>query len=788
VEATELLNRALAERYRVSHEIGRGGMATVYRAHDLKHDRPVALKVLKPELAAALGTDRFLREITLTARLDHPHILPLLDSGEADGLLYYVMPYVEGESLRDRLNREKQLPVGDALQIAREVADALSHAHLHGIVHRDIKPENILLAGRHARVADFGIARAVSAAGDKPITETGLAIGTPTYMSPEQASGGRDVDARTDVYSLGCVLYEMLAGQPPYTGATPEAIVARKFVESVPSLRVVRETVPVAVEQAVTKALAKAPADRFSSAHQFGEALEGGGATAAQPVSRGAPRRRAWTLAGLLAAVSVAAILFTSDVGGLRTRLADGSTGPKIESLAVLPLENLSGDARQDYFAAGMHETLILDLGKLSGLRRVTARPSVLQYQKTDKTPRQIGKELGVDALIAGTVMLSGERVRITAHLIRAATEETLWSEAYEREVRDALVLQNEIVAEIARKVQLQLSAGDRARLARARQVNPEAYQAYLKGKFQLNTFTPDGFAEGMELFRQAVAIDPAEPLAYAALAHGYTVKELFSPTSGEDVSRANAAALKAVELDETSAEAHAALAYFKFYKEWDYPGAERSFRRALELNPNLAEPHSYYGWYLQTMGRDGEAVAQMKRAIELDPLSPLFTAWLGGVYWTIERPDEAIVQARKALELSPDFPVGLYVLGGAYADVGRFDEAIETYRRAWKLYPRQNFSWALAATYAQAGRTAEAREIMADLESGAPVSDAKDPWYIAGAYVRLKEYDKAMAWLERGYETRSLFLPGIGRDPWFRPLHTNPRFQALLRRLNLVP
>ena len=782
----ELLTRALAARYRLSHEIGRGGMATVFRAHDLKHDRPVALKVLKPELAAALGSERFLREITLTARLDHPHILPLLDSGEAGGLLYYVMPYVEGESLRDRLTREKQLPLSDALQIAREVADALSHAHRLGIVHRDIKPENILLGDGHARVADFGIARAVSAAGDESLTGTGLTLGTPTYMSPEQASGEREVDARSDVYSLGCVLYEMLAGQPPYTGATPEAIRARKFLEAVPSLRIVRETVPVSVEQAVVRALAKVPADRFGSALQFAEALESRGATASQPGPSGTRGWRAWRLMGLLA-VAIAAAILASNVGGLRTRLVSRSALPKIESLAVLPLENLSGDVQQDYFAAGMHEALILDLGKLSGLRRVTARPSVLRYQKTEKTPRQIGKELGVDAVMAGTVMLSGDRVRITAHLIRAATEETLWSEGYERELRDALVLQNDIVAAIARQVQLQLSASDRARLARARQVNPEAYQAYLKGKFQLNTFTPEGFAKGMALFREAVAIDPAEPMAYAALAQGYTLKELFSPTSPADVSRANAAALKAVELDPTSAEAHAALAYVKFYKEWDYEGAERSFRRALALNPNLAEPHMYYGWYLQALGRDAEATAAMKRGIELDPLSPLYTAWLGGLYWTIGRDGEAIVQAQKALDLAPDFPVGLYVLGGAYAEVGRFDEAIETYREALKKYPNQSFTWSLAGVYARAGRRAEARELMADLESGAPLRDAMDPWFIAGAYVLLGEHDEAMKWLERAYEARSLFLPGVGRDRWFKPLHTDPRFRALLRRLNLA-
>jgi serine/threonine-protein kinase len=315
----ERLKAALAERYRVQRELGRGGMATVYLAHDLKHDRSVALKVLKPELAAVLGPERFLREIRLTARLDHPHILSLLDSGEAEGLLYYVMPYVQGESLRDRLKRERQLPLEDALQITREVADALSYAHSHGIVHRDIKPENILLAGEHARVADFGIARAVTAAGGETLTETGVALGTPVYMSPEQAAGDRALDGRSDIYSLGCVTYEMLAGQPPYTGATAAAILARKSLEAAPSLRVVREAVPPAVEAAIAKALARVPADRFGTASQFAEAIDhAGGAVEPVPPARPWILRRPLHLA--VAAANVMAVLIAVGVMQFRSR------------------------------------------------------------------------------------------------------------------------------------------------------------------------------------------------------------------------------------------------------------------------------------------------------------------------------------------------------------------------------------------------------------------------------------------------------------------------------------
>jgi eukaryotic-like serine/threonine-protein kinase len=774
----EQLKRAVAERYRVEDEIGRGGMATVYRAHDLKHDRSVALKVLRPELAASLGPERFLREITLTARLDHPHILPLLDSGETDGLLYYVMPFVEGESLRARLDREKQLPLDDALRIAREVADALGYAHQHGIVHRDIKPENILLARGHARVADFGIARALTAAGGQSLTETGLAVGTPAYMSPEQAGGDREIDARTDVYSLGSVVYEMLAGQPPYTGATAGAILSRKAMEPVPSLRVVRETVPQAVEQAVTRALAKAPADRFGSAQQFAEALE----QRVAPASLFAFR---YSLGlGLLAAGAVAGYLLIAKGGG-------APAGPRIESLAVLPLENHSGDSQQDYLAAGMHEALILDLGRLSGLKRVSARGSVMRYQNTKRTPKEIGAELGVDALISGSVQRSGDRVRITAHLVRTADEEPLWSDDYEREFRDVLVLQDEVVSAIAREVRLQLTASDRAGLSRARRVNPDAYEAYLKGKFQLNKFTLEGFQKSLALLQQAVAIDSTEPLAWAGLSDLYSLMELFSPVPGsEAIPLGKAAALRALALDETLAEAHVALADITA-NEWDYPRAERSYLRALELNPNLPDAHVHYSWHLSVFGTEDSAIATMKRGLALDPLSPLYTAWLAGMYWEFGRFDDAIREANKAMELQADFPVALFVLGLAHLDKGEHTKAIAYHERAAARYPNQSFTWTLARTYALTGRTADARKIMRRLESGGPPGDTRHPWFIATAYAALGEDEKAIDWLEKAYEARVLFLPNLKRvravGGTFRSLRGNPRFQDLLRRLNLA-
>lgn len=561
-------------------------------------------------------------------------------------------------------------------------------------------------------------------------------------------------------------------------------------MEAAPSLRVVRTAVPVAFEQALTRALARVPADRFGSAQQFAEALERGATQPAVPVP-GAPTRRLPRLAlGLLGVAAAAAILLISNAGGVRSRLTGGAAGARIESLAVLPLENLSGDPQQDYLAAGMHEALILDLGRLSGLKRVSARGSVLRYQGTAKSAREIGAELDVQAVITGTVLRSGDRVRVTAHLVRAADDQPLWEDDYERGLSDVLALQHDVVSAIAREVELQLSPGERAGLSSARRVNPEAYEAYLKGKFQLNKFTPESFQKAQALLKQAVAIDSTEPLAWAGLSQIYSMLELFSVPQADALRLARAAAEKALALDESLAEAHVALGDIAD-NEWDYPSGERSFRRALQLNPSLPDAHIHLSRHLDIFGREEEVIAEMKRGLALDPLSPLYTAWLGGLYWEFGRFDEAIAEARKSLDLQADFPVALYVLGLAKADKKEFAEAIAAHEKGLARYPNQNFSWTLARTYALAGRTADARKIMARLESGGPPGDALHPWFIAMAYVALGEDEKALDWLEKGYEAHTSFLSQLGTAREFGgtspSLRRNPRFQALLKRLNLT-
>ncbi len=470
-DPSDRLTAALADRYAIVREIGCGGMATVYLAQDLKHQRQVAIKVLRPELTAALGAERFLREITTTANLHHPHILALYDSGEAQGFLYYVMPYVEGESLRDRLRRDKQLPVEDALQIAREVADALGYAHARGIVHRDIKPENILLEGGHALVADFGIARAVSAAGTEQLTATGTAIGTPIYMSPEQASGQKDLDARSDIYSLGCVVYEMLGGEPPYTGATPLAVIAKKLSEPTPRISVVRELVPTTVEAALERALAKAPADRYATASAFAEAL-----TTATAAPR--PGRRGWRRAAVVAA---AVVVLALAARGLSSMLA----GERIDRLAVLPLTDLTNDAQQEFLTAGVHEALIAELGQL-GLS-VTARATMAQFRHTEKPIREIARELGVDAVIEGSLFRSGDSLQISTRLYDKEERE-IWTASYAGVLSDVVTLYRGFARAIAGEIGVRLSPAEQERLNDTPAVNPEVYEAYLRGMHVLNT------------------------------------------------------------------------------------------------------------------------------------------------------------------------------------------------------------------------------------------------------------------------------------------------------------
>ena len=759
------LRTELADRYDVERELGSGGMATVYLAEDLKHSRKVAIKVLRPELAAAIGVDRFVREIEIAAHLTHPHILPLFDSGEAGGLLYYVMPYVEGESLRDRLTREGKLPVATAVRLTDQIASALTHAHQAGIVHRDIKPENILLVGDQAIVADFGIARAVQAAGVTALTGTGFVIGTPAYMSPEQALGSADVDATTDVYALGCMLYEMVAGQPPFTGATPQALLAQHAMGTLPSLSSTDASIPAFLERAVERAMAKEPADRFPSASSFADVLTTG--TMVAPM-----RHRRWR--DRAAAIAAGLVVMAAVAWGLTSILA----GPAPRRLAVLPLTNLTSDPGQQYLVLGVHEALISELAQL-GITMI-ARNTMLKYENSTKSVREIAEELGVDGVIEGSVYRERDSLEVSARLYAGEDESEVWSGSYNGDLPNVVALYRRFARAIASQIKLSLSPETEARLDRATPVNPAVYEAYLKGMYHLDRATPEDIQQALGYFNEALEQNPADPLAYTGVAFAYITLG-HGPNPPPDAwPRARAAAERAVRLDSTLADAWAALADVKTYYEWDWAGAEQAFERANQLNPSLPMNHYHHAWYLALFGRADEAIAEHERARELDPLTPMFSVWIPGLYMFLGQPEQALAAARENIEQYPDHPIALLVLGTSAAALGKYDEAIAAHEKMASLNPF--LKGALGQTYALSGRTDDALRILREIE--AKPATSWRAYVLANLYTALGEKDKAIQSLL--YEPPHAFLAWSGVNPHVKPLRDDPRFQALLRRMNL--
>ena len=771
------LQAALADRYTIERELGRGGMATVYLAQDRKHHRQVAIKVLKPELAAALGPERFLREIDTAARLNHPHILPLHDSGEAEGFLFYVMPYVEGESLRDRLSREKQLPLEDALQIAREVADALSYAHRHDVVHRDIKPENILFETGHAVVTDFGIARAITAAGGEKLTGTGIAVGTPAYMSPEQAAASARVDERSDIYSLGCVLYEMLAGEPPFTGPSAESIVRQHLAAAPPRVSAMRAAVPPAIEEAIVRALAKTPADRFVTAAKFVEAF-------AAPVQRvRATGRRTSRLA---AGAGLAATLLAAAVGLFVLSRPHGT--PRVaarprQSIAVLPFVNGSGP-QEEYLSDGISEELIDALSKLPQLQ-VVARPSSFAFKGKDEDVRQIGQALQVATVLGGSVRRAANRLRVTAQLTDARNGYNLWSETYDREMGDVFAVEDEISHAIMRALQVHLVSGDSLTLLRRPTHDVEAYELYLKGRYFFNKGGFGPVQQALAYFQQALAHDPNYALAYAAIADAYqrlTASTYLRPR--ESMPKARAAVLKALALEPTLADAHASLGDQLCVYDWDASAAERELRRAIELNPSVANAHYFYANCLVAHGRLDEALAEARRAHELDPLNPDVATGLPWALYVARRYDEAIAVQRKSLDLEPGSAHAHMLLALPLAGKGSYAEALAEARKMAALAgDAPNFAGILGYVAGRAGERAEAQHTLTALERRPPGNTA---FAIALVHLGLGNNEQALRWLQAAYDERAEWLVIVAPAPFFDPLRPDPRFSALMRKVGI--
>jgi serine/threonine-protein kinase len=744
----EQLQAAVADRYRIEEEIGRGGMAAVYLAEDLKHGRKVAIKVLLPGGSQPYEPQRFLREIRIAARLSHPQILPVHDSGECDGLLYFVMPYAGCETLRDRLIREGQLPLDAALRITRAVATALDYAHRHQVIHRDIKPENILLQEGEPVVADFGVATAMSAAGADTVysTDRGIAIGTPAYMSPEQASGDRDLDGRSDLYSLACVLYEMLSGQPPFAGSSARATMARHAIEPPAPISSIRPTVPPGVEQALSRALSKDPADRFGTMAEFCEALFTP-ALPPEPAIVGTDRR----------------------------------------SIAVLPFMNSSADPENEYFSDGMTDELITALSKVEGLK-VASRTSVFALKNLREDVRALGARLNVSTILDGTVRKSGNRIRVTVQLSGADDGRTLWSERYDRELSDVFAIQDEIADSIVRTLRSMLlgELGDPTPVRYTS--NVRAYSLYLKGRYCWNRRTQDAIKEGIHYFEQAIAEDPRYALAYSGLADSYALElDYRGAPVFEGMERAKAEARRAIALDDTLAEAHTSLGWVTFIYDWDWPAAEREFRRAIELNPRYSVARQWYSWFQAAMGRFEPALREGRTAIELDPASFSIRRSMGWLQYYAREYEGALETLRRALALNPTAGETHRLLGLVYLQQGRYDDAAASFNEAMATAEHDALAFAgLGHVAARRGRTSDALAVLEELHARAKTRYVS-PVAPAGLYVTLGDADTAFRWLETAYQERRGWLAYLRIEPMLDGIRTDPRFQRLLELMRLA-
>ena len=756
-DAPSGLSTALADRYRIERVLGAGGMATVYLAQDLRHDRPVALKVLNPDLSALLGAERFHQEIRVTARLRHPHILPLYDSGEAAGALYYVMPLVEGESLRGRMDREPPVSLDEALRLIREVADALGYAHDHGVIHRDIKPENILLENGRALVADFGIARAATATGNTRLTQAGLSLGTPLYMSPEQASGDPDSDGRSDLYSLACVLYEILAGEPPFGGGSAEAVLVQRFTRPPPRVTSSRLAIPASVAAAVQRAMARAPADRFETMARFAEALTAG---------------------------------------------APGS-GNVEKSIAVLPFACMSAEADTEYFGDGVAEEIINALAQLPGLK-VAARTSSFSFKGKNEDLRVIGEKLGVSTVLEGSVRRAGRRIRITAQLIEVASGYHLWSERFDRELTDIFAIQDEIANGIASKLRVTLDPGvprenyqrhwedsfqrlDALLLVKPGTSDVEAYDLCLKGRAAMRH-------RGLELwkavdaFEQAIALDPKFALAHAGVAQALSLATFWGLAPSSQVrDRAIAAAAQALACNPDLPEAHHAIGFTALLMEYDREKATISWERAIELDPSNSDSHILHAVFDLTYVRQDAAgaEAELRAVIAQDPESSYAHTSLAISLTFSRRCADAVVIADRAIELDPSSFYAQWVRLLATSLLGDHDAVLADARRMSDQFGRH--PWILMAVSIAAGlagkrETAEA--VYHEVTGRASLEYVQRP-ILAVAALNAGRRDEAFAYLHEAVRERDAMLPALALDwPGFDAGRGTAEFDSVIREM----
>jgi eukaryotic-like serine/threonine-protein kinase len=781
--------------YEIVASLGAGGMGEVYRARDPRLGRDVAIKILP----ASVSKDpdrlrRFEQEARAAGILNHPNITAVYDVGTVGDPPYVVSELLEGETLRSRLAGGALAP-RRAIDYALQIAHGLAAAHEKGIVHRDLKPENLFVTkdGR-LKILDFGLAKLTKPdeAGpqtDLPTetvgTEPGVVMGTLGYMSPEQVRG-KPSDARSDIFSFGSILYEMLSGKRAFQGDSAADTMSAILREEPAELSVANQQVSPALDRVVRHSLEKSPEQRFQSARDIAYALEetlAGSTTTgvAPPPARARPLR--WPVLVATALATLLAVL-VADVGGLRRRLF-GSKSRAIQSLAVLPLENLSREAAQEYLADGMTEALITDLAQIGSLR-VISRTSAMRYKGTKKGLPEIARELDVDGVVEGSVLRAGNKIRITAQLIHASTDRHLWARSYERDFKDVLALQDEVAHAIARQIQARLTSDEEARLSRARPVNPDAHDAYLKGRYEWYRWRPENYRKALDYFRQAIAIDPSYAPAYAGLALAYTRLGDSAWRPGDAYPKAKSAALRAVELDPELADAHVALGMSILWNDWDWAAAEREVRRGLDLNPGSATAHMAYSAFLRIMGRNEEAVVEVNRAHELDPLSVTIRGQKAYRLFSARRYDEAVEAAKSALELDPTAIQARTTLGRAYLQKGLVGPAIAELERTVDLSRRDvgPVAW-LGYAYGVAGQKEKAQELLRELEERFDRGYVSPP-LIAAIHLGLGDRDRTFEWLEKGYALRDSNIVRLNSTREFDVLRSDPRFVDLMRRVGL--
>jgi TolB-like protein/tetratricopeptide (TPR) repeat protein len=786
--------------YSILERLGEGGMGVVYRARDLTLHRDVALKFLSIDiLDDRLAREKILQEARAISALNHPNICTIYEVGEAENRPYLAMEYLEGHPLSQEIT-SGGLSVEVLVRYGIQLADALGHAHERGIVHRDFKPGNVIVtsSGR-LKVLDFGLSLRIETKVSEDTTQyegpRGLqhpVTGTLPYTAPELLRG-QDADVRSDIWALGVVLYELAAGRRPFRGGTLYEL-SWAILREAPGP--ISPPLPPLLQSVIDKCLDKDPSQRYRSGGEARAALE---TASAEPRSKGSPipagagkeatAQRSHTRRGLLygaAAIAALVLLMLGLRWSERKPRAPAIAVPgAIQSLAVLPLENLSGDPAQDYFADGMTDALITELSQIRKLR-VISRTSVMQYKRTQKTIGEISRDLNVDAVVEGSVVRDKGRVKISAKLIQTAVEQTLWADSYERDFTDVLALQSDVATAIARGIQVELSGPEASRLASRRAIVPEAYEAYLKGRFEAEKRTPEGMASSVQHFQDAISKDPTFAAAYAELANSLLFLSNYQiRPPAEVIPQAKAAAEKALQLDERLAEAHASLATVRFYHlEWG--GVESEFLRAIALNPGYAPALHWYALFLAAQGRKEESITEIKLAREIDPRSLIINANVGWCYYLAGDADRAIEEEKTTLRLDPSFVVAHGYLGQAYVEKGMYDQAIQELREAVSLTPGDATRKAeLANAYARAGKNAQAQEILQEFLRR-PKEQYISPYDWAMLHAGMRKKQEVLAWLEKAYDERNGRLVNVAVHPQFAFLRGDPAFENLLARMNV--